>query len=181
MKTTAGRFGLNLLVWAGSAMLAASAVLHFQLWDSEGYRHIPTIGPLFLAQAIVGVVLAIATAIFRRLILAAASAGLAIFSIGGLLIAIWFGLFGWQETASAPYVGMAFTIEAIAAVLLGGAAVLMAWSWLSRSRVRSALRPGRARPLPPTALFIASSEPIRSVHAAAGSNPRGSGRSRRAK
>ncbi len=78
--------------------------------------------------------LALATAIFRRLILVVASAGVAISSIGGLLIAIWFGLFGWQETASAPYVGMAFTIEAIAAVLLGGAAVLMAWSWLSRSR-----------------------------------------------
>ncbi len=143
MKTTTGRLGLNLLIWAGAALLAASAVLHFQLWDSEGYRHIPTIGPLFLAQAIVGVVLAIATAIFRRLILVAASAGLAISSIGGLLIAIWFGLFGWQETASAPYVGMAFTIEAIAAALLGGATVLMAWSWLSRMSAAPVMKPRR--------------------------------------
>lgn len=174
MQTTTGRLGLNLLIWAGAALLAASAVLHFQLWDSEGYRHIATIGPLFLAQAIVGVVLAIATAIFRRLILVAASAGLAISSIGGLLIAIWFGLFGWQETAAAPYVGMAFTIEAIAAVLLGGATVLMAWSWLSRAA--PVMKPRRARPLPPTAVFIASSEPTRSVHPAAGSKTGGGSR-----
>jgi hypothetical protein len=178
MKTTTGRLGLNLLIWAGAALLAASAVLHFQLWDSEGYRHIPTIGPLFLAQAIVGVVLSTATAIFHRLILVAASAGLAISSIGGLLVAIWFGLFGWQETASAPYVGMAFTIEAISAVLLGGATVLMAWSWLSRMRTAPVMQPRRAQPLPPTTLFIASSEPTRSVHPAAGSKTVG-GSSRR--
>jgi hypothetical protein len=183
MKTAAGRLGLNLLIWAGSAMLAASAVLHFQLWDSEGYRHIPTIGPLFLAQAIAGAVLALGTAAFRRLLLVASSAGLVISSIGALLISIWWGLFGWQETAGAPYVGLAFAVEATAAVFLGAATVLMAWPWLSRSRVRSApaWKPRRDRPLPPTAVFIASSEPNRSLHPAAGNHPRGSSRSRRAK
>ena len=71
MKIAAGRLSLNLLVWAGCAMLAASGVLHFQLWSSEVTRHIPIIGPLFLAQAVVGVVLAVATAIFRKLVLVA--------------------------------------------------------------------------------------------------------------
>ena len=108
----------------------------------------------------------------------AASAGLAISSIGGLLIAIWFGLFGWQETDSAPYVGIAFTIEAIAAALLGGATVLMAWSWLSRIHAAPVMKPRRARPLPRTAVFIASSEPTRSIHPAAGSKPGGSSRPR---
>jgi hypothetical protein len=188
MKTAAGRLGLNLLIWAGSAMLAASALLHFQLWGSEGYRHIPTIGPLFLAQAIAGAVLALGTAVFRRLLLVASSAGLVISSICALLISIWWGVFGWQETAGAPYVGLAFAVESTAAVCLGAATVLMAWpwlsrSWLSRSRVRSApaWKPRRDRPFPPTAVFIASGEPKRSLHPAAGNHPRGSSRSRRAK
>ena len=101
----ASHLAVNLLIWAGSLLLAGSAVLHFHLWDSEGYRNIPTIGPLFLTQAIVGVVLALATAVLRKLVLVIASAGLAVSSIGGLLIAVWWGLFGWQESFAAPYVG----------------------------------------------------------------------------
>ena len=131
---------VNLLVWAGSLLLAGSAVLHFHLWDSEGYRNIPTIGPLFLTQAIIGVVLAVATAIFRKLVLVIASAGLAVSSIGGLLIAIWWGLFGWQESFAAPYVGLALWIEAAAAILLGAACLLLGWPWLS------AVRSARAKP-----------------------------------
>jgi hypothetical protein len=156
MKIVAGRLGLNLLVWAGCAMLAASGVLHFHLWSAEGYRHIPIMGPLFLAQAIVGVVLAVATAIFRKLIFVAGAAGLVISSIGALLISIWWGLFGWQESSSAPYVGMAFAIEAIAAVFLGVATVLMAWAWWSRSRSGGVDYRGRALVLPPSAVFVPS-------------------------
>ncbi len=125
---------VNLLVWAGSLLLAASGVLHFHLWDSEGYRNIPTIGPLFLAQACVCVVLAVVTAIFRNLVLVVASAGAAVSSIGGLLIAIWWGLFGWQESFAAPYVGLALWIEAGAAILLGGASLMLGLPWLSKVR-----------------------------------------------
>jgi hypothetical protein len=171
MKITAGRLGLNLLVWAGGAMLAASGVLHFHLWSSEGYRHIPTIGPLFLAQAIICVVLAIAAAFFRKLVLVAGAAGLAISSIGALLISIWWGLFGWQESSGAPYVGMAFAVEAIAGVLLGVAAVLLAWPWWSGLRRGGVTSRGRARVLPPAAVFAGSGEPTRPVHP--GSTPSG--------
>jgi len=52
MKNRMSPVGLELLVWPGPALLAGSAVLHFHLWSSEGYRHIPTIGPLFLARAV---------------------------------------------------------------------------------------------------------------------------------
>ena len=136
----ASHLAVNLLVWAGSLLLACSAVLHFHLWDSEGYRNIPTIGPLFLAQAIVGVVLALATAILRKLVLVIASAGLAVSSIGGLLIAVWWGLFGWQESFAAPYVGLALWIEAGAAILLGAACLVLGLPWLA------AVRSTRAKP-----------------------------------
>lgn len=129
---TVAQVAVNILVWVGSALLAASAVIHFHLWLSEGYRHIPTIGPLFMAQAIVGVLLALATAIFRKLVLVAGAAGLSVSSIGALLISAWWGLFGWQESFGAPYVGLAIWVEALAAVLLGSACGLMLWPWLSR-------------------------------------------------
>ena len=45
MKRATGRVGLNILIWAGSAVLAGSGVLHFHLWDSEGYRQIPISAP----------------------------------------------------------------------------------------------------------------------------------------
>jgi hypothetical protein len=139
----ASHLAVNLLVWAGSLLLASSAVLHFHLWDSEGYRNIPTIGPLFLAQAIVGVVLALATAILRQLVLVIAAAGLAVSSIGGLLIAVWWGLFGWQESFAAPYVGLALWIEAGAAVLLGAACLVLGLPWLAAVRSTRA-KPGRS-------------------------------------
>ncbi len=168
MKTTTGRVALNLLIWTGSGLLAASAVIHFHLWSSEGYRHIPTIGPLFLAQAIIALLLAIITAVFRRLILVAAAAGLAASSVGALLISIWWGLFGWQESSSAPYVGMALAVEVLAAVLLGAACVLLAWSWLSETRSRQATRSNRAEVLPRTLPFASPGSTGRASHPAAG-------------
>ncbi len=172
MKRATGRVGLNILIWAGSAVLAGSGVLHFHLWDSEGYRQIPTIGPLFLAQAIVGVALGVATAVFRRLILVAAAAGLAISSIGALLISIWWGLFGWQESSSAPYVGLAFALEAMAAAFLGAACVWLALPLLSQRRTSPAPASNTARPVPSTVVFMAPSEKARTSHPA-GSEPSG--------
>ena len=48
---------VNLLIWAGSLFVLGSSVIHFHLWDSFAYHALPTIGPLFLMQAIVGAVL----------------------------------------------------------------------------------------------------------------------------
>jgi len=146
--------GLNFLIWAGSALLAVSAVVHFHLWGSAGYRHIPTIGPLFLAQAIIGVVLSLATAVFRKLVLVAGAAGLAVSSIGALLISVWWGLFGWQESSSAPYVGLVLWVEALAAVFLGAAFVLMGLPWLARAQARRANRPEHEEPLRPTVALV---------------------------
>ena len=38
----------------GGVLLVWSAYVHFHLWQSVGYRKIPTIGPLFLLQSIAG-------------------------------------------------------------------------------------------------------------------------------
>jgi hypothetical protein len=128
------RLAVDVLVVSGSGLLLYSAAIHFYLWHSEGYRHIPTIGPLFLAQAIVGVLVAVATAIFRTLPLVVAAAGMSVSSIGALVISIWWGLFGWQDSFSAPYVGLVLWVEGFSALLLGTAAVMLALPWLASLR-----------------------------------------------
>jgi hypothetical protein len=42
---------------AGAGLVAATATIHLHLWLA-GYRHVSSVGPLFLAQAISGLLLA---------------------------------------------------------------------------------------------------------------------------
>ena len=114
----------NVLTWAGSVLVVVSSVIHFELWDDHGYRNIPTIGPLFLMQAVVGVLLALGTSVTRKVLLVIAEAGFALSSVGGLIISVNFGLFGWQDSMSAPYAGLALSVELAAAALLIAAAAI---------------------------------------------------------
>jgi hypothetical protein len=114
----------NVLTWAGSTLVVASSVVHFELWDDHGYRNIPTIGPLFLMQAVVGVLLALGTSVTRKVLPVIAEAGFALSSVGGLIISVNFGLFGWQDSMSAPYAGLALSVELAAAALLIAAAAI---------------------------------------------------------
>jgi hypothetical protein len=128
----ARRLTVNVLAWTGSVLLVGSGVIHFYLWNSQGYKNIPTIGVLFLAQSIACAVMATAIAVWRKLALVAAGTGMLVSSIGGLLISIWWGLFGWQESLDAPYVGMALWVEALGAAALGAATLLLGVPWLSK-------------------------------------------------
>lgn len=134
------RWGTNALTWSGSALVVGSSAIHYHLWASLGYRHIPTIGALFIVQAVVGVVLALATGILRRLLLMVAEAGFALASAAGLIISVNFGLFGWQESMSAPYAGLALSVELVAGTLLLSASVLGARRWLAWARPHLASR-----------------------------------------
>jgi hypothetical protein len=133
-RTGLGRWTANLLTWAGSLLVVVSAVIHYHLWGSGGYKHIPTIGPLFLVQSVVGVVLALWTSAARKLLLVLAEAGFAFASAGGLIISVNFGLFGWQETMSAPYAGLALGVELAAGTVLCAAAALLVKPSLRRHR-----------------------------------------------
>jgi predicted lipoprotein with Yx(FWY)xxD motif len=77
-------------------LLAVSAGIHLDLYLT-GYRKIPTIGWLFLLQVIVGFVLTIAALVSRTRLAAAASAALALSTLGAYLLAVWIGLFGFKE------------------------------------------------------------------------------------
>ena len=119
---------VNALTWAGSLLVVASSVIHFELWDDHGYRNIPTIGPLFLFQAVAGVLLALGTSVARRGFLVLAEAGFILSTAAGLIISVNFGLFGWQDSMSAPYAGLALSVELAAAALLLAATALMVTS-----------------------------------------------------
>lgn len=86
---------------AGAGFLIATAAMHLDLYLT-GYRTIPTIGPLFLFQVIAafalgGLVLAgLVVRPGRRLIAAAGSLFL-VATLGGYLLTVWVGLFGFKE------------------------------------------------------------------------------------
>jgi xanthine/uracil permease len=115
----------NLTLLAGAAAAAASGIIHLHLW-ADGYRSIPTIGALFLFQGIAGVVLAVVLAVSRRLLAALATAGFLVATIGGLLLSVYVGLFGFTDTLAAPWAGVSLTVEiAGTVVLIAGSALLL--------------------------------------------------------
>ena len=81
---------------AGAALLVASGAIHLDLYLT-GYRTIPTIGPLFLLQVIAAFALAAAILVTGSWLAEAAGAGFALSTLGGYLLSLWVGLFGFTE------------------------------------------------------------------------------------
>jgi predicted lipoprotein with Yx(FWY)xxD motif len=118
-----GGWQLTLRV-AGAVLLAVSAGIHLDLYLT-GYRSIPTIGWLFLLQVIAGFVLAVAVLVTRSRLVAAAGAGFALATLGGYLLSVRIGLFGFKEvrTTAGVVAGLievaAFATLAVAAAAAG--------------------------------------------------------------
>jgi predicted lipoprotein with Yx(FWY)xxD motif len=89
------RWQLPGLRLAGSGLLVATGAIHLDLYQT-GYRTIPTIGWMFLLQVIACFVLAAGVLLGSRLA-AAAGALFALATLGGYLLSIWVGLFGFRE------------------------------------------------------------------------------------
>ncbi len=101
---------------AGAALLIASGSIHLDLYLT-GYRSIPTIGWLFLLQIIAAYALAIAIPVTRSWLAAAAGAGFAISTLGGYLLSLKVGLFGFTEVRTAAGIVAAIIDVATFAVL----------------------------------------------------------------
>ena len=119
------RWTANGLTWTGALLMLASAIIHARLWADSGYQGIAVIGPLFLAQGVAGILLAVALGVFRRLGLIMAGAGLLAATAVGLLLSVHVGLFGFRESMAAPYAGMSLVVEFAGAVLLAVAAAIV--------------------------------------------------------
>jgi predicted lipoprotein with Yx(FWY)xxD motif len=112
---------------AGSALLIATGAIHIDLYLT-GYRAIPTIGWLFLLQLIAAFGLGLAVlAIPGRLVIAgrlaaAAGAGFALATLGGYLLSVWIGLFGFTEVRTTAGI-VAGVVEVAAFAVLAALAL----------------------------------------------------------
>jgi hypothetical protein len=75
--------------------------IHLDLYLT-GYRTIPTIGWLFLLQVITAFALALAVLVTASRLAAVAVPGFALATLGGYLLSIWAGLFGFQGSPAPP-------------------------------------------------------------------------------
>jgi predicted lipoprotein with Yx(FWY)xxD motif len=111
----------------GSGLLIATAAIHLDLYLT-GYRTIPTIGWLFLLQVIAAFGLGLAVlAIPSRFVIASrlaagAGAGFALATLGGYLLTVWIGLFGFKEVRTGAGIA-AGVVEVAAFVALAALAL----------------------------------------------------------
>ena len=116
-----------LLRVAGTGLLIATGAIHLDLYLT-GYRSIPAIGWLFLLQVIAAFGLALAVlAIPSRLavasrLAAAAGAVFALATLGGYLLSVWIGLFGFTEVRTTA--GIAAGVVEVAAFVVLAALTL---------------------------------------------------------
>jgi hypothetical protein len=103
---------------AGAGLVVATAVIHLHLWLT-GYRHVPRLGPLFLAQAVAGLVLAPILAVGRQLGLVIGAAIYMAASALGLILSATVGFLGIHDGLGAPWATPALAVELAGFVLLG--------------------------------------------------------------
>src|ERR1039457_1562956 len=109
------RIGLRV---AGAALLAAAGGIHLALYLT-GYRSVPAIGWLCLLQVIAGGGRARPPPLWGSRLAAAAGAGFALSTLGGYLLSVWIGLFGFREVrTTAGIVAGVIEIAAFAALAL---------------------------------------------------------------
>ena len=121
---------------AGALLLVVSACIHLGLYLT-GYRSIPTIGWLFLVQAVVAFILAVGALVTHSRLVAVAGAAFALSTLGCYLLAVWIGLFGFREIR---------TRAGIAAGLIEVAAFATLALAVAITGTRPAAGPTRPRP-----------------------------------
>jgi predicted lipoprotein with Yx(FWY)xxD motif len=129
------RLGLRL---AGAVLLIITGAIHLDLYLT-GYNSIPTIGLLFLVQVIACFGLALIIAASGSRLAAAAGAAFGLATLGGYLLAIWVGLFGFTEVRTE-------------AGIVAGVIDVLAFATLAAFALTPALRSQHAshRPVSPT-------------------------------
>ncbi|MHB1433395.1 MAG: hypothetical protein ACYCVZ_14910 [Streptosporangiaceae bacterium] len=140
------RLGWRSPVFAVALVLRLAAVvllswigdLHWRLWQI-GYGDLPTLGPLFLADAVIAVVLAVILLVWPRPLAGLAGACFTAVTIGALVVSLEFGLFGFREVITTSQVEPALVAEPVALVILA------AWTLLVARAARDAARRGTGR------------------------------------
>jgi hypothetical protein len=98
-----------------AAAVLVSAYVHLKEWV-DGFKHVHVIGPLFIVNAVAGVVIAVLLVTWRQWLAPFLAAGFGAATLGGFVIAAQWGLFGDHEKWQGPYVWTAAISEAVAIV-----------------------------------------------------------------
>lgn len=115
-ETPGGRLlGLRLRGLISAAVLA-SAVVHAMLW-ADGASAIAVIGPLFLLNAIGGLIIALLLPLWQHWLPLLGALGFGLLSLGALLWSAAFGLFGVSEPLNQLPQLISIVTEAVAAIL----------------------------------------------------------------
>jgi predicted lipoprotein with Yx(FWY)xxD motif len=107
---------------AGGGLLIATGAIHLDLYLT-GYRSIPTIGWLFLLQVIAAFVLGATVLASAARLAAAAGAAFSLATLGGYLLSLWIGLFGFREVRTTAGIA-AGVVEVAAFAALAGLAAM---------------------------------------------------------
>jgi hypothetical protein len=119
----------------GAGLVGAMAGIHLYLW-TQGYQDVPTVGPLFLLNGIVGAVLTVAVPVMPARPLPFVAALTALFTagtLGALVLSLTIGLFGFVETLATPLVPTTIVVESAGVLVLAALAALSLGSRRGRS------------------------------------------------
>jgi hypothetical protein len=130
-------------------LLSAVGWVHLHLWQ-EGYRHIPTIGPLFLVAGVSALVFGVGLLGRPTRLIGLLGFGTVIGILAGLIISINVGLFGFTESLTAPFAVESIVLEIAAAVTL---AAWIAVDLLAESRQTQRAVDAPGAPAPTRALM----------------------------
>jgi hypothetical protein len=107
-----------------AALLITSGAIHLHLWDIA-YRHVATLGPLFLVQGIVAIVLGLVILATRNILLVAAGAALCVGTIGGFILADTVGIFGFKLPYITTEAWTVLVVEIVAIIALAVTAAML--------------------------------------------------------
>jgi hypothetical protein len=109
-----------------AAGVLLSAAVHLDLWDLQGFREIDVIGPLFLLNAVAGLVIGVVTVSWRHWFPAILSAGFGLVTVVAFWISVVHGLFGLKEVATGSSQVLAEVAELVA-IAFGLLAAALLW------------------------------------------------------
>ena len=112
-------------VVAAAVLMVLSGLVHLHLWDIA-YRHVATLGPLFLVQAIAALVMAVVLVVARAVIVALGCIGLMLGTVVGFILADTVGIFGFTVAAVSGWAYAALVTETLSTLVL---ALLVRRAW----------------------------------------------------
>jgi hypothetical protein len=124
---------MKLRIIVAAAVLVSGAV-HLRLW-ADGFRDISVIGPLFLLNAVAGLVIAVGVLRWRSWPPLLLAVGFGASTLGAFVISATVGLFGVHEAWNGGAYATTANVSELVALVVGSWA-LYAEGWTEKARTR---------------------------------------------